>query len=1218
MGRCGWSEAQRGGHEWWLGERMTTPSRAPAHAQTLPGQVLEPCPRLCPRAHKQTRPQTDRARLTGRPLALQPRHAPRSALQLPHYAPRGQAAVCTLSSVAAARTERDARSAAGTAPVGDPEPSPGRLVPGGPRLFPGSQTKTVLHKVSKGKEIHCTSFDSCPLVYTSSVQASVSVTNTQLTACQVGASQGGCKSNGQPHTHPSAVREEYGGPARTWGPPAACGGASGELSPAATSVQRARLHPPEHTPLASSSQEPGHYASLLSAWAGRGGGGVLWKVLWRQLGWVCTGRQLGVPPAGRRPRQVSQVRPSRAGLRGEGSLRARGAAGASGSPCAWQGRSHVCGAGGAAGTPGHGAGGLGQRPRAGKHGPRAVRGKSWLPARPCGWGRDTSDGAGTLGSPRRPPETARSPLRSPGRAKPALLQGPPRWPRAGGGVLWVWVAAATLLHAGGLARGDCWLIEGDKGFVWLAICSQNQPPYEAIPQQINSSIVDLRLNENRIRSVQYATLSRFGNLTYLNLTKNEIGYIEDGAFAGQFNLQVLQLGYNRLRNLTEGVLRGLGKLEYLYLQANLIEVVTASAFWECPSLVNVDLSMNRIQRLHSATFAGLTRLSVCELYSNPFYCSCELLGFLRWLAAFTNATQTYDRMQCESPPLYSGYFLLGQGRPGHHGHRSILSKLQSVCTDGADTAGPRPGPGRSPPPPPPPPPPEPSDVPCADDECFSGDGTTPRVAVPTLAPQAEARPLIKVKQLTQNSATVTVQLPSPFTRMYTLEQFNHSRSFTVSKLTKPLEEIRLTNLHALTNYTYCVVSSSSGLHHNHTCLTICLPQPPGPPGPGPSPSTATHYIMTVLGCLFGMVLVLGAVYYCLRRRRRQEEKHKKAAAAADALKKTIIELKYGPEMEAPGLAPLAQGPLLGPEAGTHVPYEPKEYQLVDSGSTPKVTKGDYMEVRAAEQALGPDGQGSAAEISTIAREVDKVNQIINNCIDALKSEAAAFPGAKAGPAEPPLVLLAEPLAAKHGFLAPVFQDSLAHGLQRHPGLDTAPAPARSPRALRTDPTAAEAAYIEKTSPAAAILTVTPAAAVLRAEAEKARQLAEHRHSYPGPHPAEPPAPPPPPPPPPSLAGLGGRKPSLLEPLTRPRPRDLAYSQLSPQYHHLGYASSPESGCGAPHGIWGRFRLSRRRPKDREEFVAAGHALRKKVQFAKDEDLHDILDYWKGVSAQHKS
>nr|XP_005887387.1 PREDICTED: protein ELFN1 [Bos mutus] len=514
---------------------------------------------------------------------------------------------------------------------------------------------------------------------------------------------------------------------------------------------------------------------------------------------------------------------------------------------------------------------------------------------------------------------------------------------------------------------------GDKGFVWLAICSQNQPPYEAIPQQINSTIVDLRLNENRIRSVQYAALSRFGNLTYLNLTKNEIGYIEDGAFSGQFNLQVLQLGYNRLRNLTEGVLRGLGKLEYLYLQANLIEAVAPGAFWECPNIVNVDLSMNRIQRLHSATFAGLARLSVCELYSNPFYCSCELLGFLRWLAAFANATQAHDRVQCESPPLYSGYFLLGQGR---HGQRSILGKLQSVCTDGPYAAETRPAPGR-------------------------------------------------VKQLTQNSATITVQLPSPFTRMYTLEHFNNSKSSTVSRLTRAQEEIRLTNLYALTNYTYCVVSSSSGLHHNHTCLTIW---------PG-------------------------------------------------SLKKTIIELKYGPELEAPGLAPLSQGPLLGPEAVTRIPYLPaapgevEQYQLAEGSGTPKGSKGGYMEVRAAEQAErregeqgrpGPDSQSSVAEISTIAKEVDKVNQIINNCIDALKLDSASFLGSGSGGGDPEMAFECQSLPAasttsstatpvpgvleRPSFLSPPYKEGSHHPLQRQlrwSGPGPLPGPALPPRPGRT-------------------------------------------------------------------------------------------------------------------------------------------------------------------------
>lgn len=91
-----------------------------------------------------------------------------------------------------------------------------------------------------------------------------------------------------------------------------------------------------------------------------------------------------------------------------------------------------------------------------------------------------------------------------------------------------------------MVNGDCWLIEGDKGYVWLAICSQNQPPYETIPQHINNTVHDLRLNENKLKAVLFSSMYRFTNLTDLNLTKNEISYVEDGAFAGQANLQVMR------------------------------------------------------------------------------------------------------------------------------------------------------------------------------------------------------------------------------------------------------------------------------------------------------------------------------------------------------------------------------------------------------------------------------------------------------------------------------------------------------------------------------------------------------------------------------------------------------------------------------------------------------------------------------------------------------
>lgn len=47
-----------------------------------------------------------------------------------------------------------------------------------------------------------------------------------------------------------------------------------------------------------------------------------------------------------------------------------------------------------------------------------------------------------------------------------------------------WLALLSVMRLP-MVTADCWLIEGEKGFVWLAICSMNQPPYEAIPSHIN-------------------------------------------------------------------------------------------------------------------------------------------------------------------------------------------------------------------------------------------------------------------------------------------------------------------------------------------------------------------------------------------------------------------------------------------------------------------------------------------------------------------------------------------------------------------------------------------------------------------------------------------------------------------------------------------------------------------------------------------------------------
>ncbi|XP_075937558.1 protein ELFN1 [Anarhichas minor] len=766
-----------------------------------------------------------------------------------------------------------------------------------------------------------------------------------------------------------------------------------------------------------------------------------------------------------------------------------------------------------------------------------------------------------------------------------------------------WSVAIVYLTHIGRVSGDCWLIEGEKGFVWLAICSQNQPPYEAIPQHINSTIVDLRLNENKIKSIHYSALSRFANLTYLNLTKNDISYIEDGAFSAQFNLQVLQMGFNKMRNLTEGILRGLGKLQYLYLQANLIETVTPNAFWECPNIENIDLSMNRIQQLDGSTFTSLTKLTTCELYTNPFNCSCELLGFVKWLSVFPNRTN--ERMVCDSPPGVSGYSLLSQN-PNNPTFRNALHMLTTVCTDDYVT------PFISVPTEPVTPPPDLTL--CGMEDCPSG--TEPEDITISTYNDVEVNPLMKLKQVTNTGATIMVQIPHPFKKMYILVLYNNSFFTDIQNLKANKEDIELNNLKPHTNYTYCVASIRNSLRHNHTCLTITTGTLNGTVRVVNN-ATATHYIMTILGCLFSMVIFLGVVYYCLRRKRQQDEKHKKAGS----LKKNI-KLKYGQELEGATISRMSQKQLLAGESMARMPYLPsaaemEQYKFQEVSDTPKMMKGNYMEVRSVDHherrecdmGMAGNSQGSVAEISTIAKEVDKVNQIINNCIDALKSESTSFQG-KSGAvstAEPQLVLISEHPQSKSVLLSPVYTDSYHHSLQRHRTSDVSPkrpstatgGPMRSPRPYRS-----ESKYIEKSSPKGeTLLTVTPAAAILRAEAEKIRQYNDHRHSYPDAHIEE-------------LERPDGRK-SLLEPLTHSRSRDLAYSQLSSHYHNLSYSSSPEYYCKPSHSIWERFKLHRKRHKD-EEYMAAGHALRKKVQFAKDEDLHDILDYWKGVSSQQKS
>uniref|UniRef100_A0A3P9KYP1 Extracellular leucine rich repeat and fibronectin type III domain containing 2 n=1 Tax=Oryzias latipes TaxID=8090 RepID=A0A3P9KYP1_ORYLA len=817
--------------------------------------------------------------------------------------------------------------------------------------------------------------------------------------------------------------------------------------------------------------------------------------------------------------------------------------------------------------------------------------------------------------------------------------------------------------------GDCWLIEGDKGYVWLAICSQNQPPYETIPQHINNTVHDLRLNENKLKAVLFSSMYRFTNLTDLNLTKNEISYIEDGAFAGQANLQVLQLGYNKLTNLTEGMMRGLGRLQCLFLQHNLIEVIATNAFWECPSLSSIDLSSNKLARIDPSTFTVLNRLMVCELAANPFHCGCDLYSFLTWLEFFNNVSHTYDRLQCETPREMFGYPLLSPVAAGH-AIRNAKNILYHHCRDGVMIAGMTSLP------------PDLEGPSGIGSDMFGGVGPYHQPTTSSSSAENNLSPKIILEHVTLSSASLVVKIPRPYSKMYILTQYNQTFVSDVMNLKNTKERITLNKLKPHNNYTFCVASISKSQRYNHTCLNFTTK--------GQSqdvlPSTTTHYIMTIVGCLFGMLIVLGIVYYCLRKKRMHDEKKKSIC-----VKKTILEMRYGPEV--------AAAVANDPSAVHKLQEQSREHQyqhhhggklstssssgMLHSANTtssrlssiPQVekmatafsealatSKGNYMDVRSAgggrermgdgghvgmrgedlrdEDGTDPgedsddDGRGSASEISTIAMEVDKVNQIINNCIDALKLDAAVAssgvtetcqvirPGISGGGfvvsppyRHPPPANAARPVQRQMSADAAVVianavkkQSSTTscgstgrereRGTSRVYSLDV-PEP-RSPDGCSQQ----QQQYPERASPVGCREPLDRLGGVVQQD----YHCSEHRHSVPalyyqGSH-----------------QGSPAQRVSFLKPLTRSRRDAASYSQLSPARHHSsysGYSSSPEYSSESSLRIWERFRPYRKGPREEACYVTAGNALRKKVQFAKGEDLHDILDYWKGVSAQQK-
>ncbi|XP_041915840.1 leucine-rich repeat-containing protein 19-like [Alosa sapidissima] len=166
---------------------------------------------------------------------------------------------------------------------------------------------------------------------------------------------------------------------------------------------------------------------------------------------------------------------------------------------------------------------------------------------------------------------------------------------------------------------------------------------EYIPLNVTKLIIS-HLGLISLDSSDMEFLSKFKNLTELDLSSNVISVLPDTLLPSLPALRALNLSHNNLSALEHTALSG--SLTELDLSHN--HIVSLPLFGKLPSLERLHLQGNRLNTLTKETFAALEKLQLLALEDNPWNCSCEFVDLVKLINSTGLLTST--QATCATPP----------------------------------------------------------------------------------------------------------------------------------------------------------------------------------------------------------------------------------------------------------------------------------------------------------------------------------------------------------------------------------------------------------------------------------------------------------------------------------------------------------------------------------------------------------------------------------------
>ncbi|XP_027738992.1 leucine-rich repeat-containing protein 70 isoform X1 [Empidonax traillii] len=164
----------------------------------------------------------------------------------------------------------------------------------------------------------------------------------------------------------------------------------------------------------------------------------------------------------------------------------------------------------------------------------------------------------------------------------------------------------------------------------------------------------LSLSHNPIGSIQSFAFKGLNKLKYLSLKNVRLKCIAVNGFFGLNNLSQLILSYNDLENINSSTFSLLNNLMYLQLDKNKIASIGDGTFEKMgQSLKILSLAFNNITELQPEVLKPLVSLTHLHVSSNPWNCSCKMLGLLNWLTLSPISV----RIHCQNPQSMRGRHL---------------------------------------------------------------------------------------------------------------------------------------------------------------------------------------------------------------------------------------------------------------------------------------------------------------------------------------------------------------------------------------------------------------------------------------------------------------------------------------------------------------------------------------------------------------------------------